>query len=534
MKAKRGALAAAVFLGTLAVLLATDNWFGITYDEPIYQSKSIQALEWLRLFAVSPSLATSPEGVTRYWHAKDEHPGFCKLVAAVCSVTLGPLAPGMSALRTGTNFLCACCFTALFLFVSGLWGRAAGLYSVGALLLMPRVFGDCHLAALDAPIMAMTFLVLAVSWRAAVAGGRGWTVAAGVLWGLALGTKLNAFFVPLAVLPWAAVFARRRAWGLAAAYAVGGPLAFLATWPWLWHDTWPRFLEYFRFHYQHWEISVTYFGKVYPVAPWHYPLVMTAITVPVATLALVVVGTAATAATAAKAAKAGTAGTAGEAQRRELGALALVGWALVVLLLPNCLPGTPKYNGVRLFLPIFPLIAILAAAGFHWALGGLRGWARRRGEPAGREAWLAALAVFVALLWPLQATARFTPFQLSYYNELIGGLPGAVRAGMEPTYWGDTYHSAALWLAQNAPQGATIWIEPLGFESTVRLFELGPLRPDLRFSSGPAGVAQSDYAVTQNKSTEMSDITRRLVTTRQPAFTDGVDGVPLIYVFKLR
>ena len=225
--------------------------------------------------------------------------------------------------------------------------------------------------------------------------------------------------------------------------------------------------------------------------------------------------------------------------RRKTGGLALstltlVLWSLVVNYLPSCLPSTPKYNGVRLFLPVFPFIAILAAVGFRtlWDLC-LRASSALRAD-AGLRRRAVVLGLFLTLLWPLYDTARFTPFQLSYYNAFIGGLPGAARAGMEPTYWGDTYRSAALWLAEHAEQGATVWVEPPGFESTVRLFELGPMRPDLRFSAGEQGVEQADYAVTQNKPTEFSDTTRRLVASLQPVHTDGVDGVPLVYVFRLR
>jgi len=147
---------------------------------------------------------------------------------------------------------------------------------------------------------------------------------------------------------------------------------------------------------------------------------------------------------------------------------------------------------------------------------------------------LAAILVFATLIGPLTALARFTPFHLSYYNAFVGGLPGAVRVGMEPTYWGDTYRSAAWWLASNAPSGSVVWIEPAGLESTVRLFELGPMRQDLVFAAGNDGFKQADFAVFQNKPTEFSDLSRGLLAHSQPVFTDGVDGVPLIYVFKLR
>lgn len=537
--------AAVVFVGVLVLLMYTGFPVGMTYDEPIYQGKAVDALQWLKLFVISPSLAASPAAVVRYWHAKDQHPGFFKLVTAVCAVTLGHLAPPGEAFRTGTNFLAAVCCAVLYVFVAELWGRVAGLYAVGGLMLMPRVFGDCHLAALDAPIMALSLVTLVASWWACAAERdesrlRQWGRAAlaGALWGLALGTKLNAFFIPLAVFPWALLTCLRRrggdaapTWGavgrLALAYAVLGPLLFVATWPWLWHDTWARFLEYFRFHAKHWEIGVLYFGRVYTLAPWHYPLVMTALTTPPATLVLALAGLWQVAAQLRRRVADGLA-----ARRRA--ALGLIVWALVVNLVPSCLPSTPKYNGVRLFLPIFPLLAILAAVGLRWSLD----WVLRRCTPsAAGPGWyrsVALLGLFIALVGPLWAVAKFTPFYLSYYNVFIGGLPGAARAGLEPTYWGDTYRAAAWWLAKHAPPGATVWIDPPGFESTVRLFELGPLRPDLRFSAGPEGIAASDFAVTQNKPTEFLEVTRRLVATAQPVYTEGVDGVPLVYVFRLR
>jgi hypothetical protein len=227
--------------------------------------------------------------------------------------------------------------------------------------------------------------------------------------------------------------------------------------------------------------------------------------------------------------------TEGLARRRAL-LLTLMGWALVVNLVPSCLPSTPKYNGVRLFLPVFALLAVFAAAGLRRALEwGLQGWRKRSGQEAATlPGRVVALVVVVALLGPLMATGKFVAFPLSYYNCLIGGLPGAARVGMEPTYWGDSYRGAALWLAKNAPRGTRVWVEPMGYESTFRLFELGPLRPDLSFTAGPQGLPEADFAVTQNKSTEFSEATRRMVAERKPVYTDGVDGVPLVYVFRLK
>jgi hypothetical protein len=265
-----------------------------------------------------------------------------------------------------------------------------------------------------------------------------------------------------------------------------------------------------------------YFGRVWNVAPWHYPLVMAAITTPPATLLLALWGLR------------GLRLPVEISPERQVRALiALAAWGFVVNIVPSCLPSSPKYNGVRLFLPAFAFLALLAAGGFCHLRAAVRHGLLRLGWRVGPSR-LAALLVLGALLGPLAALARFTPFHLSYYNAFVGGLPGAVRLGMEPTYWGDTYRSAAWWLAANAPAGSVIWVEPAGFESTVRLFELGPMRPDLLFSAGSEGFQHADFAVFQNKPTEFSDLSRSLLAHSKPVFTDGVDGVPLIYVFKLR
>ncbi len=526
--ARRLALPLVVFALSLVVLMATDGMYGITYDEPIYQSKSIQALEWLRLFAISPALAASDYGVDRYWQAKDQHPGFFKLLTAGCGATLGRLVAYNATWRTGTNLLAALCVAALCGWVSGLWGRAAGTVAAGSLLLMPRVFAHCHLAALDSPVMSLSFLAVVASWVACQRAGRsawGWAALAGVLWGLGLGTKLNAFFVPFIVFPWVLVFARRRFWPLAACFAVLGPLSFWGTWPWLWHDTLPRFMEYFRFHLQHYPVSVMYLGRNWDYAPWHYPLVMTLVTTPPAVLVLAAVGMG-------RLWGREQLGAAPETARRA--ALVLGAWALLVNILPNCLPETPKYGGVRLFLPVFPYVALFAAVGFQGLQERVRRWAEARMPVDDLRPKLAALGVFLALVGPLMAVSQFTPYHLSYYNAFIGGLPGAVRAGMEPTYWGDTYRAAAVWLAERAGKGECVWVDPVGFESTVRLFEIMPLRPDLETTSGPDTLAEADWAVTQNKPIEFSPPARELVESGKPAFTDGIGGVPLIYVFRMR
>ena len=104
----------------------------------------------------------------------------------------------------------------------------------------------------------------------------------------------------------------------------------------------------------------------------------------------------------------------------------------------------PVYDGERLFLLVFPLWAMLIGLGFGvaWA------WARRPGRRCGR-------ARRRSLLAQAYGVVALHPFGLSYYNALVGGLPGAERLGLELTYWGDAVDGVLLdRLAREAAPGA--------------------------------------------------------------------------------
>jgi len=527
-------VAVAICLLTWVALGFTAADIGLTYDEPIYMSKADQAAAWLGLLLTSPRQALRPDLLAELWAGKDEHPGVMKLTTAATSRVVMALhllpawAMPMTWLRTGTMFWMGLALAAMYLLLRAAGaGRGASLFAPGALLFMPRVFAHAHLASLDAPAMATCFLAVAAAWWAVEREDRLSLVVAGVAFGIALGTKLNGFFVPLVTLPYALLFRSRRAGGLAASYAVLGTVVFFATWPWLWFDTAAHLADYLAFHLRHWKIGVLYFGRVYTLAPWHYPLVMTATTVPAFTLVLALAGLAEAAA--------------GLPRRRgmelaqwkpaeRLALLAALG--LVVNLVPNMLPGSPKYGGVRLFLPAMAWIAVLAALALDRVLRRLRA-----ALPVGEgQKWIVSAATLAFVLAPsLGQVAHYHPYCLSAYNGLIGGLRGAVRHGFEATYWGDTYLAAALWLSGHAPARSTIWIDPQGMESVVRMYRfLGPLRRDLRTTSGPEGFAEADFAVSQNKPTEFSREVKRLLATREPIWSDGVDGVPLVFVWDLR
>ena len=74
------------------------------------------------------------------------------------------------------------------------------------------------------------------------------------------------------------------------------------------------------------------------------------------------------------------------------------------------------------------------------------------------------------------------PYELSYYNELIGGSRGATRAGFELSYWYDAFNEQTITeINERLPHGATVdFLSTMTCPETfTELQELGHLRSDL-------------------------------------------------------
>jgi hypothetical protein len=109
----------------------------------------------------------------------------------------------------------------------------------------------------------------------------------------------------------------------------------------------------------------------------------------------------------------------------------------------------PVYDGERLFLHVFPAWAMIVGLGFGWL------WKKTLTSKPGRIALAVVLAV------QAYGVVALHPFGLSYYNALVGGLPGAQRLGLELTYWNDPVDQVLLdRLAADAKPGATAALLP--------------------------------------------------------------------------
>jgi hypothetical protein len=119
------------------------------------------------------------------------------------------------------------------------------------------------------------------------------------------------------------------------------------------------------------------------------------------------------------------------------------------------------------------------------------------------------------------------PVPLSYFSPLVGGLPGAARLGMEPTYYWDSLTGEATdWLRANTGPGQTIRFATFP-TSWLYLRQTGELPARLE----PIDPGRPTWFVLQNRPGAWSPRERQLVQSAVPALRIRKLGVPLVFIF---
>jgi 4-amino-4-deoxy-L-arabinose transferase-like glycosyltransferase len=439
-----------------------------------------------------------------------------------------------------------------YLFGARAWGRSAGLVAAILLGLMPQLFFHAHLACFDVPMTAMWLACVYVHWRAQEEGGvarrLAWAVAAGVVFGLALETKLNAWFLPAVVVPHA-IFVHRRAivGGLKdgrltipaslVSMAVLGPIVFYALWPYVWNDTLARLEWYADFHLHHEYYNIEFLGRNYfgPPSPKSYLPVMVIATVPTVTIVLFAVGAFDRASAMARRLAAWAlrstdkaAGTAPPADALETDLL--VGLAFAVSVGPFFLSKTPIFGGTKHWMTAYPFLTLLAGRGFQLVLAAMR---RALPELAGRRKAFAEAALVASVsVAPLAVTAHAHPFGIAAYVPLVGGTAGGASLGLNRQFWGyTTQNAAAEYLNPNAPRGASVFISDTTWDAWARMQEEKRVRGDLRAAGTPS---EAQFALVQHE-LHMNEVDYSIWAAygmTAPVYVVTHDGVPIVSVYR--
>ena len=584
----------AAFLIAMAATVPAMGDLGLTWDEPAYRYSQVMSGQWWERLGRARDLADleeilAPEALVYYWpygrNGPNLHPPLAGQLSLLTHAATGRFLKDVPSRRFASAIEYSLTIAILFGFLARRYGPWVGGVAAGALLFMPRVYGDGLIAGTDMPGLMLWAATAIAFWNAlhAADGGR-WRVLTGVLVGLALVEKMAAVAVVVPLLVWSAArlsrpFGRRggvAAWcdGIVTLSAVMAPLApaafeigrlsrllpppghtdlflvglrsgwpggilalpllawvfrrglaramrghpvwgvtrpALETWAavlafaplltWLgnplwWRETFPRLAHYAMLNAGRRgalpDIPIYYLGQTYLYTlPWHNAWVLMTITVPSGILAAAAIGLAHGLA------------IAGRDRLPLYLAVHLVTLPVIRML------GVPAHDGVRLFLPTFFFLAAFAGWGTVRAADGLARLAGR-GVSAARLALM--LLVLGSSAWQL---FRIHPYELSYYNDWIGGPRGARRAGFELTYWYDAFTPRVIDdLNGRLPRGAALGLlNPNAEVETFReLQSLGELRADLRL--GPDSPERFPFVWLLSQDSKATALTRLLFAMR--------------------
>ena len=547
------------FFGTWILHLALNPAQGLTDDDDFYAPAGVRYAAWLGAALTDPPRAWNRSAIDAAFTANHEHPPLAKFVFGVTHAVfhdaLG-IFGSLDGARAGTA-LFAALMTTLLAGIGFYVGGHAWWVAPLLLLSLPRLFFHSEVATLDVPVAAMVVAVTASFLWAEHRGIRA-AVLCGVVFGLALLTKLNA---PFAVLPcllyvllsrWRGFFVDGASLTLPRvppalwAMALLGPVLFVALWPWLWFDTFQRIGAYVAFHLHHYAIYLFYDGEIWdePFAPWHASWVLGFGTLPAPVLVTGLLGAGSAVFSLRRLVRSA------DAEGRCAGATSadrILGLSLLQAVFAISIVSflnVPKYGGEKLFMPFFPFFCLLAARGVTMVADALFALVPAI-VPAltarGRAVVVVAVALSAAVPGFVGSARYHGGFALSYYGELVGGLRGAVARGFERTYYDVADKELARFLDDHA-RGRRVHFEP-NHKEYVRTYRW--LHRD--------GVIKQ---VTLTDKLDAADIVvltheRRWSTypalydsfVEQPAgqsakqrvlFEKRIDGVPLYTVYELR
>ncbi len=463
-KFDRFGIAILVSVLVFAILWLTSPDTGLTWDEPDYIVASESYTRWFQQAFNHPEIAFKEKMITNAWQVNHEHPPLDKVWSGALWYLTKNFTDDLTAHRMGNMLLSAALAGLLYLWIRDGFGRAAGLAAVAALFSMPRFFFHAHLAALDVPTAFSIFITTFVFWKTLDRRHWAWGLLLGLVWGLALATKINAIFIPLILGAWVILFRRQFRLILRLfIMAVSALPVYILVWPWLYTDTLEKLKTYLGFMTKdHTLIGQYYLGDFFMPPPWHFTFVMLLAVLPLGLTLLYL---------------AGIIRSAKWKQDHGLGMLFFLAAFIPVLAFAS--GKSLVFDNDRFLMSSFPYLAGLAGIGFKWLISAWGSFAQRFTPKIWRRAGYVAL-IALAFLPQLISMARLYPHYLSYYSEAVGGTAGASRLGLESTYWCETYQLALPILNEKAQPGDVIWVEPWSHNVMLYYQRAGFLRNDLR------------------------------------------------------
>ena len=528
------------------LLVATTRNLGYARDEGFYFHAASDYKKWFDILFTDPRQALQQETVDRFWRTNHEHPAFVKSLFALSVKWLHQenhvFRESGTAFRFPGMVLSSVGIATVYLWGRRAIGRLPGLVAALLLALQPAMFYHSHLACFDVAVMTMWLVTTYAYARSLDGGGLPWALATGVLYGLELNTKHNAWLLPPALVIHLLVTrgpkrllrdfrtGHTRIPIALLGMAVIGPVVFYTTWPWIWFDTGRRLAEYVAFHMNHEYYNMEFLGVTYfrPPMPRLYAWVMTLATVPTITLVLSILGLLLMCRELPwwRSARARP-----RAERLAMGNRFSTRSLWLLCMLTSYAPWlsnmTPIFGGTKHWITAYPFLCLFAGLGFDWTLRELKSLA----APRLAELRLVEIGSFLSVvLGPAVMTFHAHPWGLSAYMPIVGGTPGGASLGLNRSFWGYTTGAVQDFIDEHAPENAQVYVHDTAMDSWYRLVKDGRIRSDL---VGSLSLSSTDVSLYHHEQ-HMARVEYQLWVdygTVSPATIGANDGVPIVWVY---
>ena len=470
----------------------------IVWDEGEYLWRADRVIAWFRLVGNAGNAqgglhAFSPAVIHDHWIFitwYEGHPAWAVIPIAAAKALLTGILHPLTAARIGTIGVFSVACGAVAFRMRKEYGTVAAVVAVVALVTFPRIFSEAHFATLDAQLTAWWLMLWAAD--ASMRSDLRSTIGVGMLAGLTTATKFTGW------LAWGPLVASRvltrdrwRRFGLLLIVPVG-LLTFYGVNPPLWSHPLGAMMTHFRLNLNRvntFNIPIAFLGGIYDMRhplPWYNTVAWLVFVTPLPVLLLGAIGL-----------------VHGLRVRDAVSVSVVLHWA--TLMVVRALPSAPPHDGIRMFLPAFGFWCVLAG------IGAQRVWAASRASTAAHGGRLVRATMVLTLAAGAINVARYYPQTLSHYSLVVGGVKGASRLGMEPSYWWDALDTDVLtWINEHTKPG-----EAVAFSSTANISMIrdwGRLRvpqADLR-----RGVFK--WYVLQNRTGFLGEVDRILMRNVSP------------------
>ncbi|MCP4501298.1 MAG: hypothetical protein GY822_15165 [Deltaproteobacteria bacterium] len=549
-----------LFFFTVLLLSQTSQSVGFTRDEGYYFKAGELYFGWFkdlwRMWGEGRFLEPFTQVVIdKHWSYNHEHPVLMKTLFALSwgigKEWLGVFDSHASAFRFPT--WCFAGLTNVLLYALGkhLHSRRVGIVAILLWMSLPRAFWQMHLACFDIPVCA-AHLWLVGSWFRFRGSWKGAFVIA-LSFALAVATKHNVLVTPaLFVFHWILAEAKRpqsldvgiRIPPLPVAFftlAFLSPILFTIHWPYLWPAPLERIGWWLGFHLQHEHYPILWFKEllIRPPFPVSFPFVMSAVTMPVPVLILLVSGTFLASVVTVRflwdrlwnglanveLVRAPLTDASGSSTGNVLLQLlmnAAFPFALIAL------PSSPIFGGTKHWMNALPFLCLIGA----WALE--EAYARLKlafPKLMGKQLNKWGIPVVMTLLCALPGTwysMRIHPYGLSSYNALVGFARGAANVGLQRTFWGYESREALPFINEHTRKNGSVHFGDTNRDDYKMYKREGFLRKDIRLRSGVRG---ADVASVQPQG-EFKKQWMKVLNQwkRGPDKVVHIEGVPLLTV----